>query len=70
MLIKIKHIFKVLLKKIFLGNTRQVNSIYGVKAPKCQIINYQMSSVFPDKQTKDAIMNSLTGDIDVEKKDA
>lgn len=59
MMRKMKEIFRMLIKKLFLGYVRQTNSTYKIEAPKDQVIHYHMSSVFPDKQTKDVIMNNI-----------
>ncbi len=74
MMQKIKYILKILVKKIFIGTVQQSGSLLEYNSTKNQIINYHMSSVFPDKQTKDMIMNNLSRkmieDSDVEEKDA
>ncbi len=61
MIRKLNRSFKILGKFILYGNVWRNNAI-GVNAASAAApshINYYMTSVFPDKQTKDEILNSI-----------
>ena len=57
MIQKTNRIFKTILKFVLFGNIYQKSTVHVEDSPNK--INYHMSSVFPDKKTKDESLNSL-----------
>ena len=71
MMERIIYIFKILMKRIFLGSFQNNSDRVDYITFEKRMVNYHMSSVFPDKKTKDAIMNNISSgilnDINIEK---
>lgn len=58
MLRKLNRSFRRLSKFIFFGSLRRKTSTQITSLPQLPI-NYYMTSVFPDKETKDEILNTI-----------
>lgn len=58
MLLKLIRILKIIFKFLLFGNLRRTKKSMTLLASSHRI-NYYMTSVFPDKQTKDEILNNI-----------